>query len=164
MKYRAFKQEVASRGSTVVNEIIRHRLNWVKDDIPDLKPTSEKLFGNADDVFIITNDFPYNFEPSITHLVVWSKNIIESDPESEIGDVDDHTRKIIDRYVEKTFVEQLGLSPKNVVWFRNFPAIQSVRELSHIHVLIKDMKKEEFDQVYRTPGVVLSDKDIQELE
>jgi len=87
--------------------------------------------------------------------VIWSKVIIESDPESEIGDVSDNTRALIDEYVEKTFINQLGLKRENVIWFRNFPAIQSVRELSHIHVLVKDMDKKDFDKVIKTPGVLL---------
>lgn len=149
-----------AKGSTIVQEIIKTRLGWIENGHPALMPASTSLFTEPNDVLIITNDFPYNFESSMTHFVVWSKVIIESDPNSEIGDVTEETRKIINTYVHKTFVGQLGLKPENVIWFRNFPAIQSVRELSHIHILIKDLGQENFDKVFRTPGVMLTHEDL----
>lgn len=160
-KYRAFKEELKSKGSTIVQYIIKNRLGWIDENgLPALEPASVTLFTDPSDVLIITNDFPYNFGKPITHFVVWSKVIIESDPESKIGDVSDHTKNIINTYVKKTFVDQLGLKPENVNWFRNFPAIQSVRELSHIHILIRDLDKKDFDKVYKTSGVVLDENDL----
>ncbi|CCH45082.1 hypothetical protein BN7_4660 [Wickerhamomyces ciferrii] len=164
-RYGEFKLKVKANGSTVVNEIIRERLQWVnKDGSFALTPKSNELFTYEKDVKIITNDFPYNFEDSITHFVVWSKVIIESDPNSDIGDVDDLTKEIINTYVYKSFVEALGLSKDQVIWFRNFPAIQSVKELSHIHVLIKDLDTKHFSKIIGTPGVVLSKDEIASLK
>jgi hypothetical protein len=139
-------------------------LQWVDDNNePLLTPESKALFTSSNDIKIIWNEFPYNFEPGVSHLCVWSKLQIESDPTSPIGDVSDSTRAIIDRYVVKNFIEHLNLDEANLIWFRNFPAIQSVTELSHIHILIKDLDQTVLDSLVGTSGLTLTEEEVTEL-
>lgn len=95
----------------------------------------------------------------MTHLLVWTKVPIVPDPSSSKGDISAYTRRLINKYIYKTFVEELGISETNIIWYRNWHALQSIRELSHIHVLIKDLTTEQLKQVKGTPGTLLTNKD-----
>ncbi|KAH3686687.1 hypothetical protein WICPIJ_002331 [Wickerhamomyces pijperi] len=150
-RYREYKRQLESQGDTVVKYIIRERLQWSSPS--EIKPQSDQLFHNASDFKIIKNDFPYNYTDDISHFCVWSKLTIVSDPQSEIGDVTSHVKAVIDRYVQKTFVEHLGLQQCDVMWFRNYPILQSVKELSHIHVLIRGGDKAQFVVVHLLLGI-----------
>lgn len=54
------------------------------------------------------------------------------------------SRKLIDAFVNRTFVRRLELegsadADERVLWFKNWGALQSVRGLEHIHVLVRDV-------------------------
>lgn len=164
-KYTQFKHAIKKQNYTIVNYIITHRLGWLNSDGKvDTTPRSKRLFTDASDIMIITNDFSYNFEPDSTHLCVWTKLDIPSDPESEVGDVTDFTKAVIDRWVTKNFVETLGVPAEDVYWFRNFPSLQSVQELSHVHIVCRGLGEKRFKRVIDTSGVVLSSEEYEEIE
>ena len=68
--------------------------------LPCLGLCATLIFG-ADDVKILYNDWPYGIEKSIVHLVVWTKFVLEDDPETD--DLTPSMRKEIDEYVNRTF-------------------------------------------------------------
>ena len=68
------------------------------------------LMFEADDIKILYNDWPYGIDKSIVHLVVWTKFVLEDDPETE--DLTPKMRKDIDEYVAGTFGS--GVSPDKV--------------------------------------------------
>lgn len=162
--YLAFKKYLKEHNSTVFRHIVTHTLGWrrpeelegVQDNNITVAASGDPLFTNPDDLKIVRNDFPYFFEDDVTHLCVWTKRRIESDPKSLIGDLSQETRALIEQYVVQTFVQQLGIPRENLVWFRNWEALQSVKEISHVHVVIKGMTKEQLDVVLGTPGVPLA--------
>ncbi|KAL8646613.1 MAG: hypothetical protein Q9226_006780 [Calogaya cf. arnoldii] len=100
-------------------------------------------FADPKDFRILPNDWPYgSFGPGITHLIVWSKPRIATDPET--GFVTPESKELIDAFVDRTFVKRLELegdadAGERVLWFKNWGALQSVRGLEHIHVLVKDV-------------------------
>lgn len=54
---------------------------------------------------------------------------------------------MIDAFVKRTFVERLekeGIpdAEDRVQWFKNWTALQSVRALEHVHVLLRDVSEE----------------------
>lgn len=65
----------------------------------------------------------------------------------------DEARLLIDDFVRHTFVERLASEMgaeklagygnagpvQRVLWFKNWTALQSVRALEHIHVLVRDV-------------------------
>lgn len=55
----------------------------------------------AGDIKILYNDWPYGIDKSIVHLVVWTKFVLEDDP--EIEDLTAKMREDIDEYVNRTF-------------------------------------------------------------
>lgn len=159
-KYRKYKNRLIQQGSSIVEYIIKHCLKWTdeNDDI-DITPSSNLLFTDASDIRIILNDFPYNFEPNVTHICVWSKLKIKSDPNSPVGDINEPTRSLLNRYVIKNFQDRFKLKEEDVMWFRNFPAIQSVSELSHIHILLRDFDQDLLKSILGTSGVILTEKE-----
>lgn len=162
-KYHQFKRYLKSHNSTVVRHIVTHALQWktpkelegVADCDINVKESGDPLFTNASDLKIVRNDFPYHFEDDVVHLCVWTKRRIPSDPESQLGDLSKESRDLIERYVNKTFVQWLGIPREDIVWFRNWEALQSVKEISHVHVIIKGLSKEKLQMVLGSPGVPL---------
>lgn len=55
----------------------------------------------ADDLKILYNDWPYGIDKSVVHLVVWTKFVLEDDPETD--DLTPKMRNDIDEYVGRTF-------------------------------------------------------------
>lgn len=58
----------------------------------------------------------------------------------------DEARELIEGFVQRTFVKRLkGVFPvpeEHVLWFKNWAALQSVRALEHVHILVRDVPEE----------------------
>ena len=172
--YRAFKSKMAEQNTTVFKHILWDQLHWYKAEdnggllwqeinerhIPDnqivVRSLGKCLFECEDDVKILPNHFPYHFEDDISHICVWSKTVIPADPSSPIGDISESTRSVVEKYIQKTFVEGLGVPPENILWFKNWEALQSVKALSHIHVILNKVPKPKVESLFYTPGKILS--------
>lgn len=172
-EYLKFKLDLQEKNTTVYKHLLFHQLRWYKPEdnggllaeevvaqqVPDkeivVRPSGKALFECEDDLMILPNHFPYYFEADVAHLCVWSKKSIDADPNSPIGDISPAMRGLIERYVIKTFVEGLGIPRENIVWFKNWLALQSVQAISHVHVVIKGITPEQLAKVLYTPGSVL---------
>lgn len=162
-RYHAFKRELKEKETTVFKHLVVNTLQWrtqeqvknVKDDEISVPASGDPLFTNASDLKVVKNDFPYYFEDDVVHLCVWTKRRIESDPNSALGDLSADMRALIEKYVQQTFVEWLGIAREDLVWFRNWEALQSVKEISHVHVVVKGMSEEKLHAVLGGPGVPL---------
>lgn len=171
-KYLRFKRQLSEANTTVFKHLVVSTLQWqTEEEVANLKDadivvpdSGSKLFTNASDLKVVQNDFPYYFEDDVAHLCVWTKKRIESDPNSALGDLSPASRAIIERYVCKTFVDGLGIPRENLVWFRNWEALQSVREISHVHVVVKGMTAEQFLSVVGGPGIPLTEADLAGLQ
>lgn len=126
------------------------RLRWTPlpsscaESGPIFNVVNSTPFGDPVDFKILRNDWPYgSFAPEITHLLVWSKNRIPTNPET--GLTTPESRQLIDAFVHTTFVERLKHEDsktdvgEKVMWFKNWGALQSVRGLEHIHVLVRNV-------------------------
>lgn len=63
------------------------------------------------------------------------------------GDMTDEARELIDRFVRQMFVGRLEKvfpddAGERVLWFKNWTALQSVRALEHVHVLVRDVSED----------------------
>lgn len=88
---------------------------------------------------MLINDWPYGFAPGITHIVVWSRTPIATD--DTVGDMTPESRRTVAEFIKQFFVESLGPGGEDrVVWFKNWVALQSVRTVDHVHVLVKDVE------------------------
>ena len=95
---------------------------------------------------MLRNDWPYGLADGIVHLVVWLKSPIPVDEAT--GDVTEDSRRAIDEFLARRFAERLdgrfgeGKGREHVVWFKNWVALQSVRGVDHVHVLVRDVPDE----------------------
>ncbi|KAK1782072.1 hypothetical protein QBC45DRAFT_319633 [Copromyces sp. CBS 386.78] len=115
--------------------ILRERLKW--DDGKKKKKKKGFYEGceeRGGDVSILWNDWPYGIDERIVHLVVWTKFELEDDPAT--GDLTEKARGEIDEYVRRTFG---GRVPgENIIWFKNWAHIKSVKAVEHFHVMLFD--------------------------
>lgn len=60
------------------------------------------------------------------------------------GDLTEESRVLIEEFVKRVFVGRLegeGIegAERRVIWFKNWSALQSVRSLEHVHILVRDV-------------------------
>ena len=107
---------------------------------PRFEPSNPTPFVDENDYRILPNDWPYGLEKGITHLVVWLKNRLEI--EATRGDMTPKSRRQVEEFVQRTFVDRIRDLPGHevkVMWFRNWTALQSVPGMEHVHVLVRDV-------------------------
>ncbi|GMF07495.1 unnamed protein product [Ambrosiozyma monospora] len=152
-------------GTDSTTDLLVNHLHWAPESSIQL-PSGHILdklvhykdarpFANKDDMIITKNMFPYYFEENMTHLCVWIKSPMPPDPDSPIGDISMHDKHLIENYINETFVKWLGVPREDILWFKNWTELQSIRPIPHIHVIIKNLSKEQFNEVIHTPGVPL---------
>ena len=171
--YQNFKHDLSTNGITINDHVLKDELQWKPNDIrhqsstpsPPEYSTSQPqdlIFYNPDDIKIIYNKFPYYFEDSVVHLCIWSKLTIPNDVNSTVGDISPLTKQIIERYLQKTFIDK-GISKQDLVWFRNWSSLQSIRSVSHIHVLLHNVDNSFITKLIGTSGTTLTLDDYKEL-
>lgn len=136
----AWTTEIKAQYGSITNYLMINRLpkTWGS---PPFTPASPIPFHDESDYCVLTNDWPYGLTPDITHIVVWSRTTIDTDPET--GDMTPESRRVIADFVKRFFSDRLGPEGEaKVLWFKNWTALQSVRALEHIHVLVKDVSKD----------------------
>lgn len=169
-KYRAFKKSLDEQNVGITTNLLIKVLKWLPEDtdihIPDseavkmVKYNDPRPFADPRDTCITVNDYPYYISNKTLHLLIWVKFPMLPDPNSEIGDIDDETKQYIEKYINLTFVNYVGLQRKNIIWWKNYTIIQSIKAIPHIHVLINldDDHSGEIEKKVRglikTPGVL----------
>ncbi|KAA8644029.1 hypothetical protein EYZ11_005122 [Aspergillus tanneri] len=156
IRYLAWAKDIKTQYGSITAYICLHRLHWHLPDPTANGGTGEANsgpvfpfnnpipFADPSDYKILRNDWPYGWTPGISHLIVWLKTPVSV--HGEDGDVTEESRSLIERFVQKTFVDRLARERDrfrdpwaHVLWFKNWTALQSVRSLEHIHVLLKDV-------------------------
>jgi hypothetical protein len=136
---------------TIPNYILQRRLRWTALDPTTSPPTflvqnPSNPLANAADYTILPNDWPYGLAPGIAHLVVWLKGRLPVEPVE--GRLTPAGTALVEAFVERVFAARLRragvLGPAEprgarVTWFKNWNALQSVRALEHVHVLVRDV-------------------------
>ncbi|ROW12133.1 hypothetical protein VMCG_00182 [Cytospora schulzeri] len=136
-RYMKWTAETKATYGSMTNYLMEHRLPKSWGALP-FTPASQTPFADPSDFCVLSNDWPYGLTPNITHIVVWTRTVIPTDPET--GDVTDESRTLISDFVKTYFADRLGPGgEERVMWFKNWVALQSVRALEHIHVLVKDV-------------------------
>lgn len=119
------KQNYGSVLSFVQNE----RLRW-----DSISPSGQPPFVNPADFKVLYNDWPYGIDPDITHLVVWTKFLLEDDPET--GFLTDEYHDLIESFVKRTFCGPGAVERDQLIWFKNWKSLKSVHALEHFHVML----------------------------
>jgi hypothetical protein len=141
----------------MTNFILQRRVCWDDYDPtslaagdPVFRYKSPIPFYEREDYRILVNDWPYGLAPGIVHICVWLKVRLPVDDVN--GDLTPWGRKMVDVFVERTFVKALDVEGQDkVMWFKNWTGLQSVRGLEHVHVLVRDVKKELLHAVVERP-------------
>ncbi|KAH3671025.1 hypothetical protein OGAPHI_000736 [Ogataea philodendri] len=166
-EYTAHKEKFKKQGADMITFILSRELKWVPQDVPlntpseqlieaFVKPADSRMFANEADITIVQNTFPYYVEPGVQHLCVWVKFPMPPDPQSDKGDISPKDKQLVEKYITNTFCNWLGIPRSDLVWFKNWTSLQSVRSIPHIHVIIKDMDQDSLDKVLRTGGKALN--------
>jgi len=133
--------------------VLRERLHWqplptsTSETGPLFDTDSDVPFGSANDFSILYNDWPYGISPGITHLVIWLKTRVAV--EGKEGYLTAESRDLIDEFVKRTFVDRVqddGSAEDNVMWFKNWVGLQSVRGVEHVHVLVRSVSQSILDE------------------
>lgn len=158
-RYIAWSSDIKSRYGAITNFVVQERLHWEplpstsNSEPPKFDFRNPVPFQDKDDFRILKNDWPYGLDDGIVHICVWLKTPIETDPNT--GDVTAESRALIERFVDRTFTCKLdsvfgqGKGKNHVLWFKNWVALQSVRGVDHIHVLVSDAPKEFLESWFR---------------
>lgn len=167
-RYHDFKLQLKHNNTTIFKHMVIKELQWfdnndIEDHKIEIKSASDKLFTCKEDLKILPNHFPYYFEKDVKHFCVWSKLKIPSDENSELGDLSPSMRQLIEAYIDKTFVQGLGINRDNLVWFRNWEALQSVKAISHVHVIVKGITPEQEQKILYGPGIPLTEEELDTL-
>ncbi|RDL36885.1 Uncharacterized protein BP5553_06237 [Venustampulla echinocandica] len=128
-RYLAYNYYLRKAHGSVMNFILGERLKWEQPITAEGKP-----FEKETDVKILWNDWPYGIDERIVHLVVWTKFGLQDDPTT--GDLTDKARGEIGAFVEEKFERRVGAD--NVIWFKNWGSLKSIRSVEHFHVMLFD--------------------------
>lgn len=138
-RYIKWTAETKAEYGSMTKYIMTHRLPQTWGD-PPFTPVSNVPFADPSDYRVLLNDWPYGLTPDVTHIVVWSRTLVPTDPET--GDMTPESRKTVAGFVDRYFARRLGPGGgERVLWFKNWVALQSVRTLEHIHVMVRDVDK-----------------------
>ncbi|KAF3063723.1 hypothetical protein GL218_01396 [Daldinia childiae] len=143
-RYMKWTAEIKIEYGSMTNYLMKHRLPKVWGS-PPFKPASITPFEDPSDYRVLINDWPYGMMPNMTHIVVWSRTTIPTD--TETGDMTTESRNTVKNFVKRFFVDKLGPGGDDkVLWFKNWVALQSVRALEHIHIIVRDVDKDTLDK------------------
>lgn len=163
-RYHKHKDELKRQNMTVSQFLLQKKLKWDENEIYELNHTKyitaqQRLNAilTKRQLFKVTlNDFPYNYEPNVLHLLVWSKIrlpiYINDTTDIDNINTDNNTypemnpecEMLVNKFLSKTLHDKYKLSyGVDYVWFVNYLNLQSIKDLSHIHVLIKWSSEQE---------------------
>ncbi|KIH91838.1 hypothetical protein SPBR_01998 [Sporothrix brasiliensis 5110] len=142
-RYMKWTSETKAEYGSITRYLIVHRLPKAWGDSPPYVPVSKTPFADPSDYRVLVNDWPYGLTSDITHIVVWTRTLIPTDPTT--GDMTDESRADVAAFVKRYFADSLteedgasGNGEERVLWFKNWVQLQSVRALEHIHVLVRN--------------------------
>lgn len=143
-RYMKWTAETKTQYGSMTNYLLAHRLPKAWGE-PPFTPASTTPFKDPSDYCVLVNDWPYGLDPEITHIVVWLRTAIPTEPDT--GDMTPESRALVQEFVKSYFVDTLGLDGENqVLWFKNWVALQSVRALEHVHVLVRNVDVETIER------------------
>lgn len=135
-RYHAWKEATVQTYGSVERYILEERLHWTAS----ATPASPTAFQVRSDWKCLLNDFPYAFEPGITHLVVWTKNKLPVDGE---GHLSAEGRPLLEHFLDR-FLD--GERDRDWTYFLNPPGLKSIGNLEHFHVLVRNQDATKYYQ------------------
>lgn len=150
-RYIKWSNQTKKQYGSVMAFVMKERLKWTPVGTPEtglrFDFESPVPFENPNDYKILPNDWPYGLDPGIVHLIVWLKNRTEAQP--PLGDLTPEARAQVNAFVDEKFAKPLAKltgEDDNILWFKNWVALQSVPGIDHIHILIRNVPKSTIDE------------------
>ncbi|KAK4937490.1 hypothetical protein LTR66_015186 [Elasticomyces elasticus] len=129
---------------SVMTFIQKERLGW-----RSLEPTSTVPFVDPSDYKILYNDWPYGIDGVVVHLVVWVKFDLPNDPDT--GEVKPEYASLVTEFINRTFCSDFGVQDgvpeDDVLWFKNWDNLKSVKALEHFHVMLREASQEFLNRI-----------------
>ncbi|KAK5269116.1 hypothetical protein LTR96_005900 [Exophiala xenobiotica] len=123
--YLEYTHRLKKKHGSVLEYVQRYRLDW-----DSITPSAgDKPFGDPGDWKVLYNDWPYFVDEEITHLVVWTKFLIDEDETT--GEVREDGKSDIEEFIETMFCGdgRMGMERDRIVWFKNWKSLKSVHAL-----------------------------------
>ncbi|CCH61423.1 hypothetical protein TBLA_0E03690 [Henningerozyma blattae CBS 6284] len=147
-KYHQFKDELKKQKLSVSEHVMK-KLGWDMEELIELntvkyKDTNSKIEHafSQDKLFQVTeNDFPYNFDKHVVHLLVWSKIKLPLYEDESLNLKNPAMNDKINEFLARS----LQMDKCKYDWFLNYTALQSIENVSHIHLLIYYDDLKDFD-------------------
>lgn len=160
LKYMRLRVKCQEEGITLYQNLVVHSLGWYtptkgvplgSNGLPDdrnliVHELNPVLFADPTDYKFLVNEYGYDFPKNLIHLCIWFKNFMKPDPKSRIGDISPETKVIVEIGLWR-LLEPIGVKRDQYVWFKNWTLLQSIRMLSHVHVVILDLPQDQLDQI-----------------
>ncbi|SCU88095.1 LAFA_0E10704g1_1 [Lachancea sp. 'fantastica'] len=148
--YHRYKQALEDRHTTVADVVVHEKLHWTSKMLiqcaqkwPTANLQFQAMLSDPQLFALRTNDFPYDFPDHVHHLVLWSKIQIPlyvSDSREKVAIVETKIQQFLKANLARYNIQDF-------VWFINYPSLQSVKAVSHIHVLINSGESEKIDHI-----------------
>ncbi|KAJ1935556.1 hypothetical protein FBU59_005348 [Linderina macrospora] len=113
--YRADMQKIREEYGSVTNYVLSVKLGKFINE-------------STDDYLMIPNDYPYALPDNTFHYIVWSKVAMAP------GTVPD---PVVKSLFDSKLDELHGTAARESLWFVNPPALQSIPEVVHGHLIVK---------------------------
>ncbi|QLG70614.1 hypothetical protein HG535_0A05550 [Zygotorulaspora mrakii] len=117
-----------------VQQYVLENLNWSPSEVRRLNDEGVKFFSDRSLYTLTQNDYPYDFEPTIHHLIIWSKIYIPL--YNDKNEKNDKVEEELDNFVNE-HIAKFALPADDYIWFMNTSPLQSIKNISHLHLLVK---------------------------
>ena len=130
-RYIQFIAETNVESDSIADYIICNRFGLPLETTPGntdkkraLRPIGNQYIGQ---LYLLENEFPYHFDPRMTHYCLWKVGGVVSIEEIENTIVEIHARSIA-----------FDNSPLQITFYVNPPNLRSIREIDHAHIIVYD--------------------------
>lgn len=163
---RRYREHKEALGSVDVSDFVLDRLQWSGKELEYL---NEKKYRSVEEKISVAlssqslyklswNDFPYDFPANVYHLLVWSKIILplyeNDDSEGNRARQVPHMHDRIEEFFRLTLQDRLHIPQGDYCWFVNYSSLQSIKKISHIHLLIRTDNEELIEKrILGQPGL-----------
>lgn len=130
-RYIQFIAETNVEWDSIADYILCNRFGLPLDSTPGNTDKKRALrpFGNQyiGQLYLLENEFPYHFDPRMTHYCLWKVAGVVSIEEIENTIAEIHARSIA-----------LDNPPLQITFYVNPPNLRSIPEIDHAHIIVYD--------------------------
>ncbi|KAL3233758.1 Uncharacterized protein RNJ44_03798 [Nakaseomyces bracarensis] len=141
-RYHEHKRILAEQ-NVEIGDYILGQLGWSVTELGEINQISDdarlqKSFSSTELYKLSLNDFPYDFEEDVCHLLIWSKiNLPLYSSDDDNAEIRQDMHDKIEQFIKRNLQTYLDPKTDDYGWFINYRSLQSIRGISHVHLLIR---------------------------